>query len=87
MNKTINALLLRQHFGQVLKDLEEANEPIVIEKGRKPVAVLISIELFKKRFLDFQDLEAQRALYLEFAHNPPKPKQSSLNTLRDLRYG
>jgi PHD/YefM family antitoxin component YafN of YafNO toxin-antitoxin module len=87
MSKTVNALTLRQHFGRVLKDLELANEPIVVEKGKKPVAVLISIELFKKRFLDFQDLEAQRTLYLEFVKSSPKPKQDSLKTLRDLRYG
>jgi len=87
MNKTVNALTLRQHFGQVLKDLEANDEPIVVEKGRKPVAVLISIDLFRKRFVDFQDLEAQRKLYLEFANNPKKPSRDSLKMLRELRYG
>ena len=30
---TVNALAVRQHFGQVLKTLEDFDEPILIEKG------------------------------------------------------
>lgn len=84
---TVNALMIRQHLGQVLKDLENSDEPILIEKGRKPVAVLISMELFHKRFIDFRDLEAKQKLLSEFSAGGVKAKRNSLTELRELRYG
>lgn len=85
--QTVNALTLRQHFGQVLNDLLTIEEPIVVEKGRKAVAVLISMELFRKRFVDFRDLEAKQALLNQFKENGVKPKRDTLTELRELRYG
>lgn len=87
MSKKVNALTLRQHFGQVLKELEAADEPIVIEKGKKPVAVLISMDLFNKRFVDYQDIQEQQKLFYEFKNNSVNPKGDSLKVLRELRYG
>jgi len=51
MEKT-NALKLRQSLGKVLQRLQKTGQPILVEKDRKPVAVLISLEDFQNRFVD-----------------------------------
>lgn len=56
MKKT-NALQMRQSLGKVLKRLKSTGEPILVEQGREPAAVLISLEDFQRRFVD---LEADR---------------------------
>ena len=84
---TVNALTVRQHFGQVLNDLIDLDEPILIEKGRKAVAVLISLKLFQKRFVDFRDLEAKQVLLNQFKASGVKTKRDTLAELRELRYG
>jgi prevent-host-death family protein len=47
-----NALELRRALGGVLKKLERRGEPILIEKGRKPTAVLITLKDYHERFVD-----------------------------------
>lgn len=46
------ALQLRQSLGKLLQRLNETGRPIVIERNRKPAAVIISLEEFRKRFVD-----------------------------------
>src|SRR5688572_26421193 len=48
--KRVNALELRQALGKVLAQLEADGEPVMVEKGRKPVAVLITLKDFRERF-------------------------------------
>lgn len=83
----INALKIRQQFGSVLKQLKKKQEPIVIEKGRIPVAVLIDMETFQKRFIDYREKE-KRDRILQLAQETAQPvKEDSLRVLRELRYG
>ena len=49
---TVNALKIRNQFGEVLRTLEETGEPILVSKGREVRAVLISIKDFETRFVD-----------------------------------
>lgn len=86
MNK-INALRLRQSFGQVLEELKSSEEPIVIEKSHKPVAVLLSIKTFEERFIDYRDKEKRDHLLRIARDSASRSKKSSLEVLRDLRYG
>ncbi len=83
----VNALMVRQSFGKILKMLAAGNEPLVIEKGRKPVAVLITLEMFQKRFVDFQEIDKKNAILTQFRDSAVKTNESSLSVLRDLRYG
>ncbi len=83
----VNALMVRQSFGKILKMLAAGNEPLVIEKGRKPVAVLITLEMFQKRFVDFQEIDKKNAILAQFRDSAVKTNESSLSVLRDLRYG
>ena len=50
--KKINALELRQSLGKIISLLEKGGDPILVERGRKPAAVLISLGDYKERFID-----------------------------------
>jgi PHD/YefM family antitoxin component YafN of YafNO toxin-antitoxin module len=50
----VNALQLRQSLGRVLQRLHKTGRPILLEKDRKPAAVLISLEDYRKRFVDVE---------------------------------
>ncbi|MCK5736648.1 MAG: type II toxin-antitoxin system Phd/YefM family antitoxin [Spirochaetaceae bacterium] len=62
---TVNALKIRNQFGEVLKILEETGEPVLVSKGRELRAVLISVEDFKIRFLDKQVEEEANRVFQE----------------------
>lgn len=50
--RVVNALKIRNHLGEVLDLLEEERGPILVSKGRKIRAVLITPEDFRTRFVD-----------------------------------
>ena len=58
----VNALKIRNEFGRVLESLKESGEPIIIEKNRTPVAVLISLEDFQNRFIDYRETEKKKEI-------------------------
>lgn len=60
--KEINALKLRNNLGEILDQLNKTGEPVVISKGRKVKAVLITPEQFEKRFLDYQAEEKKKEI-------------------------
>ena len=82
--KRTSSLKLRQSLGKILKDLNRDGEPILVEKDRKPAAVLISLEDYQKRFAD-KDADAARseiiALITGARLKLPKGK-SSLDLIR-----
>ena len=63
--KRINALMVRNRFGEVLDMLDADHEPILISKGKKLRAVLISYEDFVLRFIDKQAEEEKEAFLSE----------------------
>lgn len=86
MEKT-NALKLRQSLGAILKMLKTSGEPILVEKDRQPVAVLISIEDFHKRFVD-KEADAARTMIVDRIRSAGlklPAKVSSLELIRGLR--
>ncbi|MBI1860065.1 MAG: type II toxin-antitoxin system Phd/YefM family antitoxin [Deltaproteobacteria bacterium] len=86
MKKT-NALQLRQSMGKVMKDLLKTGEPILIEKGRTPVAVLITLEDYQKRFVD-KDADVRRKEIVEkilASRLEAPPGQKSIDVIRDIR--
>jgi PHD/YefM family antitoxin component YafN of YafNO toxin-antitoxin module len=64
--KKVNALTVRNKFGQVLEMLDSEHEPILISKGKKLRAVLISYEDFQLRFIDKQ-AEEEKQVFLNQA--------------------
>ncbi len=86
----VNALKVRNNLGEILDRLHNTGEPILISKGRRIRAVLVTPEQFEKRFLDWQ-VEHDRKRFLETViqlRRIKKGKSSSLAVLRKLRgYG
>ena len=86
----VNALKLRNNLGEILDRLRDKGEPILVSKGRKIRAVLVTPEQFEKRFLDWQ-AEEQRKRFLDNVMQLKKKKKGgpgSLTVLRQLRgYG
>ncbi len=85
--KTVNALKIRNHLGEVLKELNKTGKPILVSKGRKIQAVLITPEQFKKRFLDYQ-AEEERKRLLDIIKGLKAKRhgtKDSVEVLRELR--
>jgi len=88
--KTVNALKVRNHLGEVLDMLTSSSDPILISKGGKIRAVLITPEQFKRRFLDYQAEERKRELLetIEAMKADSLEEKDSVDVLRALRgYG
>ncbi len=85
--KTVNALKLRNHLGEILHTLEETGEPIMVSKGRKIQAVLVTPEQFEKRFLDYQTEEKKRSLLeaVKSLRDSGKTGKDSVTILRETR--
>jgi antitoxin (DNA-binding transcriptional repressor) of toxin-antitoxin stability system len=80
----VNALKLRNNLGEILDRLRDKGEPILVSKGKKLRAVLVTPEQFEKRFLDWQ-VEAQRKRFLDDVANLKKKKKNRLESLTVLR--
>jgi PHD/YefM family antitoxin component YafN of YafNO toxin-antitoxin module len=85
--KTVNALKIRNHLGEVLKELNKTGKPILVSKGRKIQAVLITPEQFKKRFLDYQAEEEKKRVLDTIKGSKAKRRgaKDSVEVLRELR--
>jgi prevent-host-death family protein len=87
--KSVNALSLRQSLGRVLRQLERGGEPILVERDRRPAAVLISVRDYQERFVD-READAQRraivARLKELRFGKPEGR-TTLELLREARSG
>jgi PHD/YefM family antitoxin component YafN of YafNO toxin-antitoxin module len=80
----VNALKIRNHLGEVLDRLNDIGEPILISKGRKIRAVLITPEQFETRFLDWQANE-EKQRFLDNVKHLRKRRIGNSNSLDILR--
>ena len=89
--KKVNALSVRQSLGKVLRELERTGEPILVEKGRRPAAVLITLRDFNERFVDRAAAEERRRVVnevLAFRQRPARAdadRRSAVEILREIR--
>jgi PHD/YefM family antitoxin component YafN of YafNO toxin-antitoxin module len=85
--KNVNALKVRNQLGEILDGLEETGEPVLISKGRKVRAVLITPEQFERRFLDYQTEEKKQKLLEMIASLKDRRigEKGSVDVLRELR--
>lgn len=83
----VNALVVRNRLGEILDRLEKKGEPILISKGRKVRAVLVTPEQFEKRFLDWQAQEQKNMLLaaIKGMRKRKRGKKTSIAVLRSLR--
>ena len=87
--KTVNALTIRNRFGEVLSYLEDTNEPVLVSKGKRVRAALVPIEEFERRFLDKRAEEEQRA-FIDRVHSAARPRVGTTpsdEVLRSIRDG
>lgn len=85
--ETVNALKVRNHLGEILERLNKTGEPILISKGRRIQAVLVTPDQFRRRFLDVISAE-KRKRFLDEVRALRKRKKgdgSSVEVLRQLR--
>lgn len=80
----VNALTIRNRLGEVLDQLEADGKPILISRGRKVRAVLVSLEDFHKRFVDVQ-AEEEKQQFLERVRKLRKKKVENIDTVEFLR--
>jgi len=85
----VNALELRQSLGKVLRALEADGAPIVVERARRPAAVLISLKDYRERFVDRAADEERRAVVERIAKlRFSRPRRgTTVDVLRKLRAG
>jgi PHD/YefM family antitoxin component YafN of YafNO toxin-antitoxin module len=83
----VTALELRNRLGAILEQLDRDQEPIIIEKGRKPRAALLPLALYQKRFVDFKEKGLRHALVREIRESAPRAASNTLAELRRLRSG
>lgn len=83
----VNALELRQSLGRLLQRLAKDGSPILLEKDRKPAAVIISLEDYRKRFVDVDADERRREMVerIKSARLTAPRGVSSLDLLREVR--
>ena len=83
----VSALKIRNNLGEILDRLTATGEPILICKGRKLRAVLVTPQDFENRFLDYKAKESKQRL-LDRIHNLKRKKKepvASMDLLRRLR--
>ena len=83
----VNALKVRNNLGQILDQLEKTGDPILISKGKRIRAVLITPEDFNRHFLHAKaEEEKQRFLEnIRLLRKKRKDKANSLDVLRKIR--
>jgi PHD/YefM family antitoxin component YafN of YafNO toxin-antitoxin module len=83
----INALQLRQSLGKVVSKLQRNGEPILVERGRKPVGVLISLKDFQERFVEKAATEAREQVLREMdgLARESSDRTPAMEILRELR--
>ncbi|GEM_PF-1615453 len=55
MPKEINALELRNRFGEIMEEVRYRREPYIVKRNGRPMMVLLDIESYEKSQAQFQD--------------------------------
>lgn len=87
--KKVSALDLRQSVRKIAAALEREGEPIMLMRGSRPVAVLISLRDFEERFVDKAAAEARQALIAEMdaLARPARDATPAVEVIRRARHG
>lgn len=85
--KKVNALELRQSLGKVVEAIQRTGEPILLEKRRRPVAVLISLRDFEERFVEKAAAEARERVLQDMDRlaTTSVDRTPAVEVLRELR--
>lgn len=81
----VNALKIRNNLGEILDRLDVTGEPILINKGRKLRAVLVTPQDFATRFLDYK-VKEEKARLLDEMRALKKNRKGSVESIDLLRH-
>jgi len=85
--KEVTAAELRQAMGKVARGLERTGEPVLLELGKKPVGVLVSLKDFEERFALHDAAARRRALVEEILSDVRTASADVDCVIRELREG
>ncbi len=87
--QTANALELRQSLGRIIARLKRTKQPILLKKGKEPVAVIISLEDFEERFAERDAAQRRLGLFADMGRMARSSVESreAVEILRSLRDG
>ncbi len=80
-----NALELRRSLGRVLRALDRDGRPILIEKGREPKAVLISLRDYRERFVDAMAADERERLAADILALRARARRSRIGSVELVR--
>jgi PHD/YefM family antitoxin component YafN of YafNO toxin-antitoxin module len=85
----VDARQLGQSLDRVLQRLHKTGRPILLEKDRKPAAVLISLEDYRKRFVDVEAERLRTEMVERIKRAEPRAPNgmTSVDLVRELRGG
>jgi PHD/YefM family antitoxin component YafN of YafNO toxin-antitoxin module len=83
----VTALELRQRLGSILERMDREQQPVIVEKDRKPRAVLLPLKLYRERFLDLQERALRDELVRDMREGALPAARDTVAELRRLRYG
>ena len=85
--RKVNALELRQSLRKIIEILHRSGEPVLVERGRTPVAVLITLQDFQERFVEKAAAEARDRILegIDALAAPSVDPTPAVEILQDLR--
>ena len=90
--RAISATQARIHFGELMRGVSEKDEVIVVERGGKPLIVLLSVEAYErlqtqKEKVHWSDmvLRAQARIKKELGRQKLKPAEEIIRETREER--
>ncbi len=48
MTRTITATEARVHFGELMRGVVDSQEPVIVERGGKPLVVIVSVDQYER---------------------------------------
>ena len=62
MERTMSATEARIHFGEVMRHVVERGEPVIVERGGKPLVVVIGVDEYERLLAERQEQTDWREL-------------------------
>lgn len=86
--KSVTTLELRQSLSKVANLLEQDGEPLLLKRGKRPIAVIISLRDYEERFVEKAACDARRSLLADIdalARSSEDPTPAA-DLLHETRY-
>ena len=93
MKRTVSATQARIHFGELMRQVVESQEPIIVERGGKPHVVVLSVDQYEDLLAgqqhqeDWRELvqQAREQIRAELGERQLTPPEEMLRQMREER--